>query len=644
MKASTPWWLSAAFALGLLELFVGQRVVAHLDTASTFFTWLGLAMVLGSTALRIWALVRSSGQRRSVELTLLATQLVALVGLGLYWLGSRPGTLGITEEKSIERWKTVSTILWSILMGVSLVPMLLIETSLGVAGRGGFATGERAGDEGVVELRRVREMGANGLTIALAAAFLMVTCNVAEQRDVRKDVSFFKTSAPGSSTIAMAASLSEPIKVHLFFPEVNEVGDEVAAYFRDLAAQSGGKLEVERTDRMLVPALTKELKVAVDGTIVLQKGTQNEKVTVNPDIAKARREELRELDGKVQKALMKVLRAKRVAYISVGHGELNDAQSAGPMGFDAIGEKATLFKDVLKQYLNYDVKDWDGFGKPVPDDASILFVVAPNNPFGPEELEAIDAYLARGGSLLLSLRPGQPFDLGPLAGRLGVTFDPTQLADDKEYRVSSNTPADRADIITNSFASHASVTTLNRVGVHYALMMPDTGSLVDAPFASKGEAPKRTYVVRSMTSAFADADGDFEADDGEKRAAYNLAAAIEDKNAKPEKPREGQPTNGMRAIVFATGKAFVDVVWVDRRFGLNQAMFVDAVRWLGGEEAFAGETVSEKDVSIEHTKSEDVAYFYGSIIGAPLLVLLLRLLASVAMRMWGRRVSQRRAS
>jgi hypothetical protein len=373
---------------------------------------------------------------------------------------------------------------------------------------------------------------------------------------------------------------------------------------------------------MVEPTLVKDLKVSADGTIVLKKGTQNEKITVSADLQKARREELREFDGKVQKALMKVLRAKRVAYFSVGHGEVNDPQSAGPMAVNDPSLKASLIKQLMS-LLNYEVKTWDGYGKPVPDDASILFVLAPSGLLGPEELEAIDAYLARGGSLLLALPPGEPVDLGPLSGRLGVAFDPTNIADEQRHRVVRGAPSDNLEIVTNQFSSHASVTTLNRVGVNYGVLMLDSGHLVDAPFTGggKGEGPKRTYVVRSMQSSYPDANGNFEHDDAEKRDRYNLVAAIEDESAKPDKPKEGQPDDGMRAMVFASGRIFSDAALVDRRLQLNQAMIVDAVRWLGGEEEFAGETVSEKDVAIEHTKSEDVVWFYASLAGAPILVL-----------------------
>ena len=51
----------------------------------------------------------------------------------------------------------------------------------------------------------------------------------------------------------------------------------------------------------------------------------------------------------------------------------------------------------------------------------------------------------------------------------------------------------------------------------------------------------------------------------------------------------------------------------------------DSVKWLGGEEVFAGEVVSEDDKPIQHTKSQDAVWFTLTIVGAPLLVLALGL-------------------
>jgi hypothetical protein len=699
VKTSTPWWVSALLFLGLLLIFTGQRVLSHIDAAASGLTWLGLLLVLGSTGVRAWAMRREKGKRRAVERLLLLSHAGALLALLVYYLfgtASGQSMLGIETARSVSRTDTIATILWVILMGVSLVPLLMAELSLGFTGRDWFPkTGADVADEAAVELFRVREMATGGLTIALGAAFLMVTCNVAKERDVRKDVSYFKTSQPGSATVNIASSMDQPMTVLVFFPEPSQVADEVEAYFKRLAEETG-KVVVERHDRTVSPGLAKDYKVSVDGTVVLVKGETpeekakredenkknpgtkdpkkiaksalektmpaNEKLTLPTEFGRARRDKLREFDAEVQKALMKVVRAKRVAYLSVGHGELNDPKSAAPGEVVDPQARTALFKQILG-ILNYEVKSWDGFGKPVPDDATILYVLGPRQPLLDEDLGAIDDYLDRGGAVFIALDPRRQADLGSLEGRLGVKFDRTPVADDKEFFIERRNAADHRTLVTNQFSSHASVTTLSRAGVNAGIPMVEAGSLHDADYmVEEGQAPpKRTYVIRSMSTAFLDKPsdgaplGNFQFDKGdEKRERYNLAAAIEDpsrgapKGTPAEKVEDDNPYDpavekapggrGMRAMVFADVDIFQDSALA--RFGGLQYVVRDATLWLGGEESLTGETANEKDVSIEHTKSEDVVWFYLSLVGAPLIILG----AGLGGVVWRRRLAQRRRS
>ena len=658
MKTSTPWWLTGILFFGLLCLFAGQRALAHMDTTSTVLTGLGLLSVIGATGIRVWAFTRETGRRRAVEGVMLLCHAGVGVALLLYFF--------VASKEGVEH-KTyiMATVTWLIILGLSVIPLIMIETSLGFVGRDWFPKkGEKVADDAAVELFRVKEMATNGLTIALAAAFLMVTCNTMKDRDINKDVSYFKTSQPGSATVAMVNKMNAPLRVLLFFPDVNQVADEVEAYFGNLGDQTG-KVVVERHDRLVSPTLAKEHKVNADGTIVLLRGepeekdkkdakkpeekkedgpvaSQSEKITLPTDFSKARRDKLREFDADVQKALMKVVRAKRVAYFSVGHGELNDPKSTGPMENQDPLARSTLLKQLMS-LLNYEVKDWDGFGKPVPDDCTILFVLGPRHELLDEELKAIDDYLEDGGALLLVLDPqSKATNLGVLEGRLGVKYNPGVLADDKEFMVQQHNSSDHRLILTNQFSSHASVTTLSRGGVRSGILLIESGHLEPHDFmVEQGkEPPKRTWVVRSMASTFVDVAGgrQYEYDEGtEKRDRYNIGAAIEDESGKGDKGKEEEKV-GMRAMVFADSEAFSDVLL--RKVPLIQALVVDAVKWLGGEEDLAGETISEKDVLIEHTKSEDVVWFYLSLVGAPLIILGLGL-AGV---MWRRRRAQRRRS
>ena len=124
-----------------------------------------------------------------------------------------------------------------------------------------------------------------------------------------------------------------------------------------------------------------------------------------------------------------------------------------------------------------------------------------------------------------------------------------------------------------------------------------------------------------MPSTFADLNGNMRFDEGsESRRSYDVVAAIEG-------PGDGA---AMRSLVYAGSEMFSDRVLVS--LGMNAAVVADGIRWLGREEEFSGETISEADVPIVHTRAEDVAWFYAIIFGAPVLVLAVGLVHLVSPR------------
>ena len=52
----------------------------------------------------------------------------------------------------------------------------------------------------------------------------------------------------------------------------------------------------------------------------------------------------------------------------------------------------------------------------------------------------------------------------------------------------------------------------------------------------------------------------------------------------------------------------------------NGVFVIDILRWLGGEESFAGSIANTEDVRIEHTKQKDLIWFYSTILGVPSLI------------------------
>jgi hypothetical protein len=640
MRTASPWWASLVFGAGLLFLFVGERLFGYSGSARWPIDVLSLIAIFGTTGLRAYTTFASTGARRKVERTLLACHLGVLVSLLLYLFTTKWGLSNFHfTEKGEAKFETVLTVLYAIGIVVSIIPMFMIETSLGIALRTGIDVKGSGGDEGI-EYMRVADVGWSGLTVALAMGFLMVTCNVASDRNIQRDVSYFKTSSPGDSTKGIVSSSQDPIKVLLFFPEPNEVKEQVKDYFQALSSATD-KIQIEEHDRLVDAELAGKYKVTKDGMIVLVRGQGDKEksgtIEVETDLEKARKGagKLRNFDKEVNAQLMKLVREKRKAYVIEGHGEMMDYNSVPPDMKGKIPERhMTTFKKRMVE-LGYEIKEIGlvDLAKDVPEDATIVFLLAPSIPLQPAEWDALDRYLDRGGRLLVTLDPlGEP-SLGKLETKLGVKMAPGHLTDDVKYLPQRGNPSDRRFVITTQFSAHASTTALSRMS-DSGLVLIDSGALEDTAMTTKDA--KKIITIHSADSAWMDQGdpGNFQFDkDSEKRQKWNIAAAIE---GPKQKGPDGKDKDGWRVLVFADTDLFADALV--QSMGRVAVIMVsgplldDSVRWLGGEEQFVGETVSEDDKAIEHTKSKDQAWFFMTIIGAPLLVLGLGLFGTLARR------------
>jgi hypothetical protein len=623
-------------------LIIAQRFLRDSKTGADLYptlvkllTWGAVLAIAVGTGFQAWRWWQSRGAQRKAEATLLACYLGIVVAGILYFFTTKTGMgwIGLDDlsAKGARRYDVVMTIAAVLVALCSIIPALLIELTVG----------EWRSDapDDAVELRRVREMGVSGLTIALAAALMMVTCNVARERNIHKDLSYFRTSEPGSSTRKIVESMSGTLKVLLFFPENNEVHEEVDRYFRTLA-DATGKVEIERVDRLVEAALASKHQVQRDGTVVLIRAAgepegkdKTAKFDLDVKIENHRKTsgKLRVLDETVNAELMKLVREKRKLYLTVGHGEINDPDSLPEYLRSHLPDgKASVLKAVLGA-LNYDGQNlglMNGLASEVPADAAAVMVLGPRAPFDPSELATLAKYLDRGGHLLIAIDPQGAFELGPLEGKLGVTLDRRLIADDKVYLPRRGDASDRNLVITNGFSSHPSTTNLSRLSANQGILLETAGALLDRPFEGGGEAPRRTYVLRTMGGSWLDLDGDNVFDEGlEKRDRYNIGAAIEGPKGKKD---DGSEAEGFRALVFSDQNLFADGEVSQR--GLPEPnggpLVVDAVRWLGGEEIYSGAINNTKEKVIKQTKREQAGWFVATTVVAPLLVLVVGLLIS----------------
>ncbi|HEY0711041.1 MAG TPA: DUF4350 domain-containing protein, partial [Polyangia bacterium] len=592
-------WPSLAYAAGLVLIFLGERVL-ETGRPQTLASVFGVGLMLVAVIAR---LARQGGLppgHRAPERTLVALYLVGLAAIVLHFLNSDL-LLRLTERSLEQRMPRVSgaiAALWPALLVAGTLPVLFVEMSLV-----GMAKAP------VLETGRVRSALLSGLGIAFALVFSFAIAYVAAERDLRADFSYFRTSKPGESTKKIVAALDKPVAVHLFFPPGNEVREEVDRYFAELA-RSSKFLEVQRWDHALHPAKARELSVTGNGVIVIARDTMKEQLGMPVEIDRARGQ-LKTLDQEVQKRLLGVTRKERIAYFIVGH----DERSAEPSGDTDRRATIKTLRNVLTDQ-NVEPRDLgmaQGLATDVPKDASLLLIIGPQKPFDPAEIASIQRYVDRNGRLLIALDPEAGITLDELLGSLSLKYNAVTLADDRSYLPRAYNDSDRINIGTSTFSSHVSVTTNMRFGRRAGVLMMGAGSLSKNEKGAIGIVGV-DFTVRSEPTTWPDKNGDFKFDEGaETRGNQELVAAITKRNASAIGPEEEA-----RAVVMADSDIFADLAI--RNPG-NQYLLLDVLRWLAGEERIAGAVSNEEDVPIEHTRKQDLLWFYLSIFAVPSLVL-----------------------
>ncbi len=126
--------------------------------------------------------------------------------------------------------------------------------------------------------------------------------------------------------------------------------------------------------------------------------------------------------------------------------------------------------------------------------------------------------------------------------------------------------------------------------------------------------------VRSLADSFPDENRDFKFNEGkEKKSAVVMGAAIVRKEA-PGVSKRG------KLLVLSDASAVGDVLV--RNQG-NLTYFVEGLRWLVGDSKKTGGIAStEEDVRIRHTRKEDLAWFYSTVLLVPALVIAIGAIAN----------------
>ena len=587
-----------ATLIGFALVFVGQRLYGGDTVVEYSLTGLGELLILLAMFLRVKA--RNAARTPDVKLAhkaALVLQIVAFASLLLYALTVDPivDALGFDDDGA-SRWVVCWTAVWPIVWLVGMFPLLLVDVAI-------------VGSPLAIQHLRVKQAINNGLIGALGLSLVFPVNYLATQHNERWDLAYFKTTEVGGSSAALVTNLTEPVTARIFLPTSSDVRSELVPYFEELEAANPTMFQVQVLDHAAEPALAKELKIRDNGyvALTLNDGTEDavtKSWKIGDELDKAKRN-LKKLDEEFQKRLLDLAKGERVAYFTVGHGELNWK------GGDVPDDQISNLKKVM-QTLNFDVKELglaQGLGDEVPDDATVVFVMAPTEPLLEGEVQALTNFVDRGGALFIAVEPeGEP--LVDLLGHVGVKRGEGVLTSDTKFLRRTGDVSDKQNVVTNRYSSHESATTLSKYSRQLHLVTPTAGWLEEV----QGRG-KTTVTVRSDADAWADLNGDLSFDSAsEKKDTRPMAMAA----TGPAGTGPDGEALEYRVLVVADGTMLSDLVIANKA---NLQFLYDGTNWIMGEEDISGTIENEEDIKIEHTNEDQVVWFYGTVLGFPLLIL-----------------------
>jgi ABC-type uncharacterized transport system involved in gliding motility auxiliary subunit len=410
------------------------------------------------------------------------------------------------------------------------------------------------------------------VSIVVFVAILVAINYLSTRQNKRWDFTANQVYSLSDQTIKILRELKEPVQVTVF--ERNDRQD-VHRDRLDEFAYYTNKLTTAYIDPDREPTRAGAAKIDTLPTILFEYKGRTERVTSSNE-------------QDLTNALIKVLTGTaRKVYFTQGHGE-KDTASSDRGGYSTVLEQLKQDNFTADQLVLVQTKT-------IPDDATIVVIAGPTTDFFPPEIEALNAYAAKGGKVLVLL---DPLLKGPAQPLL------TQFLADWGIRAGNDVVLDASGMgqmlgtdasvpVAAQYPSHA-ITEGFRVITAY----PMARSM--APIEGGSNAHTAQPLVNTSAQSWSEADiaglstgkaqVEFNADKGDKQGPITLAAA----SSAPATVKPAPPSgNGSPDAPDAERTPETRIVAVgDSDFASNMAIgisgnrdfFMNAMNWLSQQE------------------------------------------------------------
>ena len=231
-----------------------------------------------------------------------------------------------------------------------------------------------------------RGMQYGSIAIGSIAVFLgvLIAINfISNRQNKRWDWTQAGQFSMSDQTKQLLRSLKNPVKLYIFYSsgqDPQQYKDQVTEY-----KYYSGQIDAEFIEAERNPTQAEKYQITAVPTVIVEYQGRTERTTQADEQG-------------LTNALKKVVEGKaKKAYFVQGHGE-KDPTSTEPLGYKSAADFLTQDNfEVAKLPLPQEGK--------IPDDATLVIVAGPTIDFFPPEIEAVKAFLKRGGKLLLMIDP-----------------------------------------------------------------------------------------------------------------------------------------------------------------------------------------------------------------------------------------------
>jgi ABC-type uncharacterized transport system involved in gliding motility auxiliary subunit len=418
---------------------------------------------------------------------------------------------------------------------------------------------------GTVLGSRTTRYGANALVYSLGFIALVVAINyLANRHDRRFDTTQEKVFSLSTQSTNIVKNLSRPLKFYGFFQGGQ---NQKALDLYESYAYASPKVTYEMVDPDKHPELAERFKVTTMGTTRVQYGGADSKDGAN--VTELSEENLTNAIIKVAKGSKKV-----VDFLDgEGEGDPDDSKSANGFG---------SFKEALEGE-GYTVRKLFLASKPdVPSDTNLVVIAGPTREVSSHVLDALQAYLKRGGHVMTTLRPnsspGQPdpeAGLIKMLGGWGVQIGDDVIVD-QVVRLFAG-PALGLNPVVSSYGAHPITNGFNQRTVFPMTRSVEPESPLKAGLTVVGLAKTSdtSWAETDLVGIFQKQTARF--DDKDRKGPVDVADAVDG-----DLKTLGFAKDGQAKMVVIGSTDFANNQYFNQFF--NRDFTVNSVDWLSGEE------------------------------------------------------------